>query len=67
MTKDELLRIARQRYESLWEISPTAADDARQQAGLSWIWAWDQLTVRQLFALCVACRIRFDGMGLSVS
>ena len=58
MTKADVRKRARGAYEDLAAISAPAADEARTQAGLPEVWVWDALTMAQLGALAVACRLR---------
>lgn len=58
MTKNDVVRRARGAYEELVVFSEHAADEAREQAGLPVVWAWDMLTLKELRKLSIACRIR---------
>ncbi len=66
MMKEQWGREARRRFELLSRVSEHAADEAREQAGLPEVWAWDLLPARKAMALCVACRIRLEQAGLCV-
>lgn len=58
MTRQDLERRVRQRYEALANLSGAAADEAVEQAGLPSVFVWHLLTVPQLGALAVSCSIR---------
>lgn len=58
MTRADVLAHAQTRYAQLARISEHAAEEAREQAGLPEVWAWDRLTVRAAEKLSVACAIR---------
>lgn len=58
MTKNDVLQRAQAAYAELAECSEHAADEAREQAGLPVVWAWDMLTLMDARRLSVACRIR---------